>query len=783
MREVRPDGRMLSRPRDDGAVGLCVPVAVGLIQQVGESHQRGHTHDDHADSAQQGGNPLGQPGDAHLAHVEPQHVREHDHGQQQVGVNIRKVGRIDRAHHQSAHKEGGQPFEAGHLRAGLDQRHGPDQHEQRQRQDDHVRVQVAVEEGEQRELGDGHVIGRHHAARIPVPVAAAEGQDATRQRVEESLRGPDHPLDDVGVVDDPARGGHALEALVDHADRPKVAEGHGHHRSGQARHQRQVQQTFVPVGGRLERPLQQGMHHRKRAQRHQREQRRQDQVVRDGRHDAEPFHRRADQHEAIVIVIDVAARKPRVISGEGTALQHRVEVREIHRALAALGGMPQVGVAEAHQQVEEEEAEKDQLDGQEEATVGPPLFEQLSALHPADAQACRRQPGEYQPDRQPRIRQPDGTRQPREVGQQRQPEDATQRVRVYAQPRQGQPRQRIGHHTEGKDEEVPEEQSQHGITILEGIVTEQLRPGAAGLLLLPAIGRKQQVFVLIRVGLARREMHRAGQVHRPEDGLHLGGIVVRTLLEDQHLGVIVEGEGLLRRLVVDGDRAQRGIGGEDRHQVIAQAAPVHAWLGHAVTADDVLARGAADQLAVVLRRQRITLGQAGDLSVLVVGGDEDVIALVERIDQAHKFVGVVVPIDLQVQVAAIQAAEGIILHAEGQGEIVVGFVDDGRPRQHDGATAGRHRDVVRLAGREGQRLGQGQRDGAAARIRPQAELILGGSRGGDLRRGLAGHGHGQGLDARIGQVRHVAEQDLFQLTRAVGDQHGRIRDLERDLPA
>jgi len=46
-----------------------------------------------------------------------------------------------------------------------------------------------------------------------------------------------------------------------------------------------------------------------------------------------------------------------------------------------------------------------------------------------------------------------------------------------------------------------------------------------------------------------------------------------------------------------------------------------------------------------------------NLSVIGDCRDEDGIGLVEDVEEAREFVGVVVPVDLQVEVAAIQAAE------------------------------------------------------------------------------------------------------------------------------
>jgi hypothetical protein len=105
----------------------------------------------------------------------------------------------------------------------------------------------------------------------------------------------------------------------------------------------------------------------------------QDEVVGNGGDDAQQFDRRADQHKAVIVIVDVSAREPRIIRREGRALDDRVEVREIHRALAALGGMPEVRVAEADDQVERKKARK-----------RPSISQEVFAFRPAIPRAVRR---------------------------------------------------------------------------------------------------------------------------------------------------------------------------------------------------------------------------------------------------------------------------------------------------------------------------------------------------------------------------------------------------------
>src|SRR5690606_26793316 len=70
------------------------------------------------------------------------------------------------------------------------------------------------------------------------------------------------------------------------------------------------------------------------------------------------------------------------------ALDDRVEIREIHRALASPGGMPQVRVPQTDDQIEEEEGQEECLNRQKITAFVPPFLMKLVALvvgqEPAD---------------------------------------------------------------------------------------------------------------------------------------------------------------------------------------------------------------------------------------------------------------------------------------------------------------------------------------------------------------------------------------------------------------
>ena len=170
-------------------------------------------------------------------------------------------------------------------------------------------------------------------------------------------------------------------------------------------------------------------------------------------------------------------------------------------------------------------------------------------------------------------------------------------------------------------------------------------------------------------------MDYVGQVYRAEDGLDVRRVVIRSLLEDEHLRVVIHGEGFLGKLVVDSQRAEVRERFEDSDQTKAQVPRERARPGHVVTPDDILIRRAANQLTIVGCGQRVTLRDAGDACPLAVGGDKDVIGLVERGLEARQLIGVVVPVDLKVQVAVVDASVGVVsVQAEGQAHVPFGLV-------------------------------------------------------------------------------------------------------------
>ncbi len=106
------------------------------------------------------------------------------------------------------------------------------------------------------------------------------------------------------------------------------------------------------------------------------------------------------------------------------------------------------------------------------------------------------------------------------------------------------------------------------------------------MLLAQALARQQQVGRDAR--LARGDVHHLAQIHPAQDILDAGRGITGRLLEDQHLGMVVNREGLFRELVIELPAAQVGVGLEYLDQLKPKLALEHARLGDAVTPDDGL---------------------------------------------------------------------------------------------------------------------------------------------------------------------------------------------------
>src|SRR5688500_2843852 len=136
------------------------------------------------------------------------------------------------------------------------------------------------------------------------------------------------------------------------------------------------------------------------------------------------------------------------------------------------------------------------------------------------------------------------------------------------------------------------------------------------------------------------------QIYAAENRLNFCNVEVLILLEDHYFWMIVEGERLLGGLIVDHNRPKRWIRFEHRGEIVSELPLEGARLGDAVTPDDLLIFRTAKQFTIIQCREWIAFRQTRDLSVLVIGGNEEVICIVEDRHKAVQLIKVIGPIYL-----------------------------------------------------------------------------------------------------------------------------------------
>ena len=87
-----------------------------------------------------------------------------------------------------------------------------------------------------------------------------------------------------------------------------------------------------------------------------------DEIVSEGRDDPAQYSGDAHQYETEIVIIDVATGIPGVEGWEDFTAQHPIEVGAIHHLFTAKNRVPQVRIAEADEQAEQEKCEEEQLD-------------------------------------------------------------------------------------------------------------------------------------------------------------------------------------------------------------------------------------------------------------------------------------------------------------------------------------------------------------------------------------------------------------------------------------
>ena len=179
--------------------------------------------------------------------------------------------------------------------------------------------------------------------------------------------------------------------------------------------------------------------------------------------------------------------------------------------------------------------------------------------------------------------------------------------------------------------------------------------------------------------------------------------------------MIVDGECFFGKLSVNFQRPNAWVGGDHFDQLEPQPAFERALFSHVIAPDDVLALRAAEQLAVVQRSERVAFGHAGGRTPLAVGGDKDIVGLIQVGQEALVFLWAVIPVHLKVEIVAVDPAVRIIAAcAERQAHVPGGFVGRRAAAHCHRATFGDEAQIIGLAQLELHRRveGKGQRDTA-----------------------------------------------------------------------
>ncbi len=127
----------------------------------------------------------------------------------------------------------------------------------------------------------------------------------------------------------------------------------------------------------------------------------QDQVVGDRGDNPQKLDQDADDHESVIVVINVAASVPGIVRREGRALEDGIEKGEIHWLFAAKRRVPQVRVAKPDEQIHGEKHQGNHLDHPEITPALPPLAQQVFPLDESQDGAGKRDRKQGSPDRHP----------------------------------------------------------------------------------------------------------------------------------------------------------------------------------------------------------------------------------------------------------------------------------------------------------------------------------------------------------------------------------------------
>ena len=323
--------------------------------------------------------------------------------------------------------------------------------------------------------------------------------------------------------------------------------------------------------------------------------------------DTGQFHQHRDEVLPEVVIVDVAIGVPRIERREVDAAEDTVEVRQLHRLLAAPVGVPEVGILQPQKEKERPREQENPFRCEDTGACPAQGFPIPAApvVGRRPGRGCAAQQRDQQ-EGQGELPEAQARPEPDRVGEEEPTEqlaEAPATVGEVAAEPQGEGQRQ---HAEEFDRQQPEEGRP------DPVVADRAVPGvvAHGGEAIDELGEEERLAVLRFRGAMGR--NRATQCGGEEPAQFLGAELADLLVDDR-ARVVVDGEALVHPAIVELEGAECG------------------QRGVLVDLDEAELLG-EEQLVIVLLH-RVAPGQARDRTVEPIGRLDDVIGLRHLPDQ------------------------------------------------------------------------------------------------------------------------------------------------------
>ena len=388
------------------------------------------------------------------------------------------------------------------------------------------------------------------------------------------------------------------------------------------------------------------------------------------------------------VVAERRARQPRVRRGQRARADEDVQDREVHGLLAPVD----LGVEDPQPEEEQEAEREDHLALDERAAVLAQEAPEVVPLADRDHRRDEREGGQAHDGCGAAVaHHPEGEADRHRVGREHEAEQARETETAVLEAREERPGDGPRGDADEEHREVPDDRGPEGARRgLRRLDRRRVRGLGA---VVRAHGRAD---LAQRAGPALPVVHRGGRPgHGREQQLaRLARRELRGLPEEQDARMVVDGELLLGAVVGDAQGSERGVGGEVRGPLEAEAA--------------------VEQRAVVRDRHRKDRRHARDVGVNPVRRDGNPVRLGQRLDDE---LGLLRRVGIEERHRRRPRVGARVVAGLGQGQPVVpGFVDDRLARRDVGVDPVGGRDArLRNAVDVRERQGPEKRTGEDAR--------------------------------------------------------------------